>query len=78
MDFEGDIPPGEPGGEVNTPKSLAAHMEILDRGEFIMLEREADMVNLDIEGQILNGVYLTRAVRLKGRDRWLFWKGSTD
>jgi hypothetical protein len=78
MDSEGDILPGERGGKGNTLKNLVAHMEILDTGEYEILEREADIVRFKIRGQILNGFYSIRAVKLKGRDRWLFWKGATS
>jgi len=78
MDFEGDIPPEEGGVEGNPSKNLVAHMKILDRGKYKTLKREADFFSFKIEGKILNGIYLVRKVRLKGKDRWLFWKRSTD
>jgi hypothetical protein len=78
MDFEGDIPPGQPGEEGNTQQDLAAHMEILDTGEYEILERKADLVSLKIEGEIMNGVYLARTAKLKKKDRWLLWKRSAD
>ncbi|UCB52534.1 MAG: ATP-dependent DNA ligase [Candidatus Zixiibacteriota bacterium] len=77
MDFEADIPPKEGGREGYRPKTLAAQMKILDRGKYEILERKADLVSLKIGGKVLKGVFLTRAVKLKGRDRWLFWKWST-
>ena len=77
IDFEGDIPPGEPGGEGNTPQDPAAHMEILDTGEYEILESKADLVSLKIEGKILSGIYLARTAKLKEKDRWLIWKRST-
>jgi hypothetical protein len=78
MDFEGDIPPEEGGRKGNAPKILAAHMKTLDTGKYEILERKADLVSLKIDGKVLGGVYLARTVRLKGKDRWLFWKRLAD
>lgn len=78
MDFEGDIPPEEGGAEGNPSKNLVAHMKILDKGTYQFLERKEDFSRLQIEGEVLNGTYLVRKVRLKGKDKWLFWKLSTD
>jgi len=78
MDFEGDIPPEEGGAEGNPSKNLVAHMKILDKGKYQILERRTDFSSFKIEGKVLNGIYLVRKVKLKGKDRWLFWKRSTD
>jgi hypothetical protein len=78
MDFEGDIPPEEGGTEGDPSRSFVAHMKILDKGKYEILERKTDFVSLKIEGKVLNGTYLARKVRLKGKDRWLFWRRSTD
>ncbi len=78
MDFEGDIPPEEDGAEGNPSKNLVAHMKILDKGKYQILERRTDFSSFKIEGKVLNGIYLVRKVKLKGKDRWLFWKRSTD
>ncbi|MCK4223934.1 MAG: ATP-dependent DNA ligase [candidate division Zixibacteria bacterium] len=78
MEFEGDIPPEEGGTEGNPSKNLVAHMKILDKGKYRILERKTDFSSFKIEGKVLNGIYLVRKVRLKGKDRWLFWKRSTD
>jgi hypothetical protein len=78
MDFEGEIPPEEGGTEGNPSKNLVAHMKILDKGTYQFLERRDDFSRLQIEGKVLNGIYLVRKVRLKGKDKWLFWKRSTD
>ena len=78
MDFEGDIPSKEGEVEGNPSKNLVAHMKILDKGKYQIRERKADFSTFKIEGKVLNGIYLLRKVRLKGRDRWLFWKRSTD
>ena len=78
MDFEGDIPPEQGGVEGNPSKNLVAHLKIVDKGKYQILERKADFFCFKIEGKVLNGIYLGRKVRLKGKDRWLFWKRSTD
>jgi len=78
MDFEGDIPPEEGGAEGNPSKSFVAHMKILDRGNYEILERKTNLLSLKIEGKVLNGIYLAKAIRLKGKDGWLFWRRSTD
>jgi hypothetical protein len=78
VEFEGDIPPGEPGGKGNTRQDSAAHIEILDMGEYEILERKEDLVSLKIEGEMLNGIYLARTARLREKDIWLIWKRSTD
>jgi hypothetical protein len=78
MDFEGEIPPEKGDAEGNPSKNLVAHMKILDKGTYQFLERREDFSRLQIEGQVLKGIYLVRKVKLKGKDRWLFWKLSTD
>ena len=78
MDFEGEIPPQKDGAEGNPSKNLTAYMKILDRGTYKFLERQEDFSRLQIEGKILNGIYLARKASLKGKERWLFWKVSTD
>ena len=75
MDFEGEIPPQKEGVEGNPSKNLVAFMKILDRGTYKFLERQEDFSRLQIEGKILNGIYLVRKISLKGKERWLFWKG---
>jgi len=78
MDFEGKIPPHKKETEGNPSKDLVAHMKILDKGKYQILQGEKDFTAFRIEGKVLDGVYLVRRVRLKGRDRWLFWKRSKD
>lgn len=78
MDFEGEIPPQEDGAEGNPSKSLVAHMRILDKGKYEIVKRKADFSRFEIEGKVLSGIYLARQVRLRQKDRWLFWKPSTD
>lgn len=74
MEFEGEIPPRKEGTEGNPSKNLVAFMKILDRGEYQFLERKEDFSRIQIQGKILNGIYLVRKVSLKGKERWLFWK----
>ncbi len=76
MDFEGEIPPQENGAEGNSSKRHVAHMKTLDRGKYELVQKEADLARVQIEGEILKGVYLVRKVRLKGKERWLFWKSK--
>jgi len=78
MDFEGEIPPNKGDAEGNPSKNYTAHMKILDSGNYKILERKSGFTRFEIKGKILNGVYLMRKVKLKGKDRWLFWKRSTD
>jgi hypothetical protein len=78
MDFEGDIPPEKGGTEGNPSEDNVAHMKILDKGSCDILERKEDFCSFKLEGKILNGIYLAREVRLKGKNRWLFWRRSTD
>ncbi len=76
MDFEGEIPPQENGAEGNPSKNHVAHMKTLDRGKYELVEKEADFSRVRIDGEMLKGVYLVRKVRLKGKERWLFWKST--
>ena len=78
MDFEGEIPPNKGDAEGNPSTNYTAHMKILDSGHYKILERKPDFTSFEIKGKILNGIYLARKVKLKGKDRWLFWKRSTD
>jgi hypothetical protein len=77
MDFEGDIPPNQDGQEGNPSKNLVAHIKIIDRGKYQFLERESDFSTIQMKDRILNGIYQVRRIRLKGKDRWLFYKRST-
>jgi hypothetical protein len=78
MDFEGEIPPNKGDVEGNPSKNYTAHMKILDSGNYKILERKDDFTSFEIKGKFLNGIYLVRKVKLKGKDRWLFWKRSAD
>ncbi len=74
MEFEGEIPPQKDGVEGNPSKNLVAYMKILDRGEYQFLERQEDFTRLQIEGKVLKGIYLVKKIKLKGKERWMFWK----
>jgi hypothetical protein len=78
MDFEGDIPPNQDGQEGNPSKNLVAHMKIIDRGKYQFLQKETDFSSIQMKDRILNGNYQVRRIRLKGKDRWLFYKRSMD
>jgi hypothetical protein len=80
LDFEGDIPPASANEDVegNPSKNLVAHIKILDRGNYQALRREADFSSFQVDGKVLNGIYLVRKVLLNGEERWLFWKKMTN
>ncbi|MCK4385050.1 MAG: hypothetical protein KAW52_02180 [candidate division Zixibacteria bacterium] len=78
MDFEGEIPPNKGDAEGNPSTNYTAHMKILDSGNYKILERKPDFTSFEIKGKILDGIYVVRKVKLRGKDRWLFWKRSTD
>lgn len=61
--FEGTIPEGQYG---------AGTVEIWDRGQYVLKEREEDKLIFEIKGNRLRGVYCL--VRFKGRKNWLFFK----
>ena len=61
--FEGTIPEGQYG---------AGTVEIWDRGQYVLKEREKDKLVFEIKGNKLRGDYCL--VRFKGRENWLFFK----
>jgi len=61
--FEGTIPEGQYG---------AGTVEIWDRGQYVLKERDEDKLVFEIKGNKLRGVYCL--VRFKGRENWLFFK----
>jgi hypothetical protein len=77
-DSEDDTPPHGGGAKGHLSKNLAARMEILDKGRYEILKRETEYAGFRIEGRILKGIYLVNKVKLKGEDRWLFWRRLTD
>jgi hypothetical protein len=80
LDFEGEILPSSTNkdAEGNPSKNLVAHIQILDRGTYQALRREADFSSFQIDGKVLNGIYLVRKVLLNAEERWLFWKRMTN
>jgi hypothetical protein len=78
MNFEGEIPPDKGDAEGNPSTNYTAHMRVLDSGHYKMLERKSDFTSFEIKGKILDGIYLVRKVKLKGKEKWLFWRRSTD
>ncbi|MFW6117199.1 MAG: DNA polymerase ligase N-terminal domain-containing protein [Thermoproteota archaeon] len=62
-EFEGTIPEGEYG---------AGEVEIWDRGEFELKDREEDKMVFEIKGERLRGDYCL--IRFKGKKNWLFFK----
>jgi DNA ligase D-like protein (predicted 3'-phosphoesterase) len=61
--FEGIIPEGQYG---------AGKVEIWDKGEYVMQERNEDKLIFEIRGNKLKGLYCL--VRFKGKENWLFFK----
>jgi len=62
-DFEGTIPEGEYG---------AGSVEIWDKGQYVLIERDEDKLVFEVKGKVLKGVYCL--VRFKGKENWLFFK----
>jgi len=61
--FEGTIPEGQYG---------AGTVEIWDRGQYVLKERDENKLVFEIKGNKLRGDYCL--VRFKGRENWLFFK----
>jgi len=61
--FEGTIPEGQYG---------AGTVEIWDKGQYILKERDEDKLVFEIKDAKLRGEYCL--VRFKGRKNWLFFK----
>ncbi len=61
--FEGTIPEGLYG---------AGTVEIWDKGEYTLKERDKDKLVFEIKGDKLKGIYCL--VRFKERKNWLFFK----
>ena len=61
-DFEGTIPEGEYG---------AGTVEIWDKGQYVLKERDEDKLVFEVKGRKLQGIYCL--VRFKGKN-WLFFK----
>ena len=78
MNFEGEIPADKGDAEGNPSTNYTAHMKILDSGHYKILERKSGFTSFQIKGEILDGIYLVKEVKLKGKERWLFWRRLTD
>jgi len=61
--FEGEIPQGQYG---------AGKVEIWDKGDYKLVEREKNSLVIDINGKKLKGTYVL--VQFKGDKNWLFFK----
>ncbi|MFH0930704.1 MAG: hypothetical protein V1890_02035 [Candidatus Zixiibacteriota bacterium] len=48
--------------------------EVLDVGAYQTIEGNKDFFKLKLEGEILNGTYMVRKIRLKDKERWMFYK----
>ena len=48
--------------------------EVLDVGEYQTIEGSKDFFKFKLEGEILNGTYMVRKIRLKNKERWMFYK----
>jgi len=59
-------------------RSLPSDIEILDSGNFEILRGKPDFISFKMNGKILNGTYLARAVVFKEKERWLFWKKRAE
>ncbi|MGD8565603.1 MAG: DNA polymerase ligase N-terminal domain-containing protein [Candidatus Bathyarchaeota archaeon] len=65
--FEGVIPKGEYG---------AGTVEIWDKGEFTMKNKEQNKLIFEIKGEKLKGDYCL--IRFKGKNNWLFFKKKSQ
>ncbi|MCJ7496933.1 MAG: hypothetical protein MUO78_02190 [candidate division Zixibacteria bacterium] len=52
--------------------------EVLDTGEYQTAEGNKEFFRFKLEGEILNGVYFARKIKLKDQDRWLFFKRMAE
>lgn len=73
-----NIPSKKEESEGKALRQQNAHLDVQDRGEFQVLDRQQDFVRLRIEGECLSGIHLARKIRLKSKERWLFWKQHED
>jgi len=61
--FEGTIPEGEYGAGV---------VKMWDKGNYKMIDRTEDKLIVEINGNVLKGIYVL--VRFKDKKNWLFFK----
>jgi len=64
-EFEGTIPEGQYG---------AGTVEIWDKGQYILKERNHDKLVFEIKGSKLRGIYCLVRYKGKGLKNWLFFK----
>jgi hypothetical protein len=48
--------------------------EVLDVGEYQTIEGNKDFFKFKLVGEILNGTYMVRKIRLKDKERWIFYE----
>jgi hypothetical protein len=65
LTFEGEIKPGDAG---NPTKDLIAYIKVRDKGHYTFTKREADFVDMNLEGKMLKGRFYARKVALKDAD----------
>lgn len=66
IDFEGEIPAGEYG---------AGKVEIWDKGNFKLIKRDKNLIEVYLYGQKLQGSYVLIRTKMGGKDKnWLIFK----
>ena len=58
MEFEGDIPPNNPG---NPNKKIPAHVEILEKGKLTIIESTEKFINFRFSGTKLSGFWIAKS-----------------
>ena len=71
MDFSGELAPGELG---NPTLYAPAKVGIVDKGEAKVFGHSDYFWELKLDGQILQGSFIVRKVRLNKEERWAFYK----
>jgi len=66
-DFEGEIPEDEYG---------AGTVEIWDKGEYNLIERETNSLKFELLGKKLKGIYILYKFPKAGDKAWLFFKAK--
>jgi len=66
-DFEGEIPENEYG---------AGTVEIWDKGEYNLIERETNSLKFELLGKKLKGIYILYKFPKAGDKVWLFFKAK--
>lgn len=65
LDFEGDIPPGQPG---NPTKNTPAEQKILARGQATILQDKEDFVKFELQSKELRGLFTAK--RSEDEELW--------